>query len=86
MKIIDAYLRFYEARKIYRANPCDRDSALQPVGRALTHFGSHCPCCSGTRVLAAVALSVMFPTAMSYLAAGAFFVALVYELYKPPSR
>lgn len=53
----------YETRQLYKANPCDVEAHkfIAPFGRALAHFGSYCACCSGTRVLAAIALTALYP-------------------------
>jgi hypothetical protein len=67
-------MNFYERHPIlHKVNPCDADAhpALRPFGRALTTFGSYCPCCSGFRVIAAVSLGAAFPvpTVVATLAA-----------------
>lgn len=69
---------YYETAGIYRANPCDVDThrALKPLGRTLARFGSHCPCCSGARVVGAAILGTLFPITTS-LALGALFAAIL---------
>ena len=84
-RLLDAWLRAYEKRGLYRSNPCDRDAVLplQPLGRALQYFGSACPCCGGTRVLAAAVLVYVLPIAL-WVMLGLFFVAFIYEIAAGP--
>lgn len=75
----------YEDRKLYRANPCDVESHrfIAPFGRALAHFGSYCACCSGTRVLAAVALTAAWPIPVAVGAAVLYAVLVIKEIAFP---
>lgn len=88
MKLLDAYLRLYESKKLYLANFCDRDTflLLQPLGRAVARFGSYCACCSGTRVLAVAVLMFFFPMITSYALAIIFVLALVFEISAGPNH
>ena len=80
--------KFYEDKKVYLANPCDVDAQkhVAVVGRALAYFGSHCPCCSGVRVLAAVGLTLLFQEAMAWIMGGLFAYALLYAHLNPPDE
>lgn len=53
----------YEVRQGYRVNPCDVGAhpALRPIGRALAGLVTHCPCCSGARVLVAAIAGALAP-------------------------
>lgn len=67
----------YEKHKLYRGNPCDRDAhpVLRPFGRAVATLASHCACCSGSRILLAMALGAAF-RAHALVALAAILVAL----------
>lgn len=70
--------------KPYRLNPCDCGAfpVLQPLGRALSAFGSDCRCCAGTRVLAAATLGALWPIP-TLVAFAAILVALTaWEAYR----
>lgn len=77
--------KFYEDKHIYKANPCDVDAHkfIAPFGRALAHFGSYCACCSGTRVLAAIALTAMYPIPVAVGAFLLYAVLVVKEIAFP---
>jgi hypothetical protein len=53
--LIDWLVEQYEARKVYRANPCDFDSwgPLRVWGLALARLSAPCSCCNGGRMVAA---------------------------------
>ena len=77
----------YEDCKLYKLNPCDVGSFgwLVPLGRALQKFGSHCQCCSGSRVVFLVAVMAAIPAHGRLLATVIFcvFIAVVlYEYYR----
>lgn len=75
----------YEKTKVYKLNPCDRDcfAPLKPIGRALAYFTTHCPCCTGTRILLAAAAGILFPMFTAWVMGLLFATLLVYALRHP---
>ena len=69
--LLQQWLHLYEKRRIYLLNPCDVDASpkIKPLGTTLALLGSHCKCCSGTRVLVALAVGALWPK----VAAGVIF-------------
>jgi hypothetical protein len=83
------FARFYEWSRLYRLNPCDVDAlpAMALVGRVLAAFGSHCKCCSGTRVLVAMAIGAAWPSvAVLLLTLGVGVVAVVVIMRGAPAE
>lgn len=88
--LVKLWTRFYEGEftprwlRPYKANPCDVDAAgpLKALGEALAVLGSHCKCCSGTRVLVALVAGALWPEVALAVAAGWALVALCYVLFK----
>jgi hypothetical protein len=81
------YDYLYEDKKFYRANPCDFGAAslLRPLGRAFALLAGACPCCAGTRLVAAAVLASIYPTATLIALAAALVIATAHEAYKGES-
>jgi hypothetical protein len=78
------YDYLYEDKKLYRANPCDFGAAslLRPLGRAFALLAGTCPCCAGTRLVAAAVLAAVYPTATLVALAAALVITTVREAHK----
>ncbi len=76
---------FYEHHKLYKANPCDSwayGSLLRALGFAFALLAGTCPCCAGTRLVAAAVLAAVYPTAILVALASFLVTATAYRLYK----
>ena len=84
-RLVNLWLRYYERWGLYKANPCDVDAHpwLKPFGRAAAHLTSLCPCCTGVRILVAVAITAIWPVQVASGTAVLYAALVAKETIRP---